>query len=120
MKQTFEIPGRLPGQNEYDKANRSSPYIGAKLKRDTQDLIGWAIKGSKIEPMHGEVNIHVTYIEPNTRRDKDNIHCSIKFILDALVEQKILVDDSWTYIGTLSYSYKVNKSNPRVIVELEN
>lgn len=41
-------------------------------------------------------------------------------MLDALVECGVIPDDNWKCIaGNLPDQYKVNKANPRVIVELE-
>lgn len=119
MIQCFEIPGRLPGMNEYTKANRANARNGARLKRDAQELVGWAIKAHHVRPVSKQVNVIVTWIEPNMRRDKDNIRSAIKFILDALVEQGILRNDGWKEIGDLSDCFMVNKKNPRVLVELE-
>ena len=50
MRQTFTIPGRLYGFNEYTKANRANPYAGARMKRDNQDIVCWAIKKAKLKP----------------------------------------------------------------------
>lgn len=118
MKQTLIIPGRLPGCNEYTEACRTNPRVGSRMKRKAQNTIGWAIKQGKIKPTLKQVDIHVTWIEPNMRRDKDNIRFAMKFILDSLVEMGILPNDGWKYVGNLSDSYLVNKSDPRVIVEI--
>lgn len=119
MRQAFAVPGRLPGLNEYTSACRTNAHAGAKMKRAAQDSVLWAIRAARIEPMAGKVDVHVTWVEKNMRRDKDNIRHGIKYILDGLVEAGIIKDDSWTYIGELSDSYLVNKREPRVIVELE-
>ena len=37
------IPGRLPGLNEYTKANRSSCMAGAEMKKQYEEVIGWEI-----------------------------------------------------------------------------
>lgn len=118
MKQQFTIPGRLDGVNEYTYTNRRNPIEGGKMKRRNQDAVCWAIKAAHLKPM-GKVNVHVEWIEPNMRRDKDNIRGGIKFILDALVEMGILANDGWNQIGNLSDSYMVNKREPRIIVTLE-
>lgn len=120
MIQTFEIPGRLSGCNEYQRACRTSPRVGARMKRDNQDRAYWAIKAAKVKPAAGPVNVWFAWIEPDMRRDKDNIRFAAKFVLDALVQAGILPDDGWRYVGDLSDSYAVNKSNPRIIVTLED
>lgn len=119
MIQSFEIPGRLPGKNEYTNACRKNRYAGAKMKRDAQNLVGWAIRKANLKPMSGLVDVHFNWIEPNKRRDKDNIRGADKFILDALVELAIIKDDGWRYVNDFSDSYDVDKENPRIVVTLE-
>ena len=120
MRQVFEVPGRLPGLNEYTSACRSNPYAGAKLKREATEACMWAAKAAGIRPAAVPVDVHVTWVEPNTRRDKDNIRFGVKFVLDALVRLGVIPDDGWGQVGSLSDSYMVNKYNPRVIVALES
>lgn len=119
MIHCFEIQGSLPGLNEIVEANRTNRFIGANQKRSAQDLIGWSIKASHLKPISKKVDVVITWIEPNKRRDHDNIHAGIKFILDALVECGILKGDGWKYVGDIRYHYQVSKDNPRVIIELE-
>ncbi len=119
MRQEFVIPGRLPGLNEYTGACRSGARAGGSFKRRHQDAVCWAIRAAGLRPVAGKVNVSITWVEPNMRRDKDNIRFGAKFILDALVEMGIVPNDSWTYIGELSDRYYVNKSDPKIIVELE-
>lgn len=118
MIQRFEIPGRLPGMNEYVNANRTNPRAGARMKRDAQDAICWCIRGAGLKKVAGRVDVAVTWVEKDMRRDKDNIRAGLKFILDALVSMGILPDDNWTWIGEISDRFVVNKSDPRVIVEI--
>lgn len=123
MRQRFEIPGTLPSVNDYTNANRRNPYKGARMKKDTEDVIIWSIKAAKVKPMDAPVHVHITFVEPNMRRDKDNIIGSQKFILDALVKAGVLGDDNWKWIGNdddpgLSYAFMVNPRNSRVVVEI--
>lgn len=119
MKQTLIVEGRLPGTNEYIDACRTHRKAGAKMKRQAQDHIGWCIRQCRMRPMAGKVNVSIEWVEPNMRRDKDNIQGGIKFILDALVECGILGNDNWTWIGDIAHRCSVNKAAPRVIVKLE-
>ena len=120
MRQTFEVPGRLPGLNDYVDACRSNPHTGARFKRETQELVEWAVKGARLKPMRPPVAVSFTWVEPNMKRDKDNISSAKKYILDALVACKVIGGDGWKWIaGSLPDRYMVNKQNPRVIVELE-
>ena len=114
------IEGRLPGLNEYIKAERGNKYSAAKLKQDTQTLIGSYIIGMYEMPQIIEpVIMHYLWVEPNTRRDKDNICFARKFIQDSLVEIGILQGDGWKHIIGFTDNFAVDKDNPRIEVEIE-
>ena len=98
----FVIDEKLPGLNQVLDANRANRIMGAKLKREVQDEIGQYIR---IALMHGDlvppgcqVTISITWHEKTKRRDVDNIQSAQKFILDAMVEQGVLEDDSRKYV----------------------
>lgn len=120
MKQTFEIPGKLSGLNEYTRSNRSNRYQGAAVKRANQDIVVKAIKMSRVKQHEGSVTVAITWIEPNMRRDPDNVRFAAKFVLDALVETQIIKNDTQRYVIGIRDTFLVNKANPRVIVELED
>ena len=120
VRQRFEVAGKLPSLNDYVSACRSNPYKGAKAKKDAQEAVAWAIRAARLKPMRPPVTVSFTWVEPDMRRDKDNISSAKKYVLDALVECGVIPDDNWKCIaGNLPDQYKVNKANPRVIVELE-
>ena len=119
MRQTFEIPGRLDGLNEYTDANRTNRYAGSKMKRANQNMVVLAVKRAKIVPCFEPVRLSITWIEPNMRRDPDNIRFAAKFILDALVETGTIPNDTQRYVRGISDRFLVNPSDPRIIVELE-
>lgn len=119
MKYRFEINRRLIGLNEYTKQNRTNKYAGAKAKKIEQEYIVWGIKKQlgniKItKPVIG----HFTWIEENKRRDLDNICFAKKFILDALVEAEVLVDDNRKIVTNFTDSFEYADKS-KVIVELE-
>lgn len=120
MKQTFVIPGRLVGLNEYINACRRNRYAGAKIKKDAQTAICWEIKRQKVKRFKNPVDVHITWIEPNMKRDKDNISFAKKFILDSLVQMQIIQDDGWKWVNNLSDKFYVNKKEPRIIVTLDD
>lgn len=119
MRQRFTVPGRLEGFNEYTDACRRSAHAGAAMKREQQDIVGWAIRAARLKPMAGKVDVHFRWYEPNMKRDKDNIVAAKKFILDALVEQGIIRNDNWTYVGDFSDKCFLSRNNPRIEIELE-
>ena len=116
MNHLLEIPGRLPGLNEYTDANRRSPYEGAKLKVHAQDQILLAIrkqlKGVRItQPVWLEYH----WIEPSRRRDKDNISSAAKYVQDALVKAGVLHNDGWHNVIGATHKFNVTESGYHAI-----
>lgn len=112
------ILGRLPGQNEIDKANRTHWTVGSKLKKQNMNMIIELIRAQKLKKC-SPVEIIFTWYEPNMKRDKDNISSGgRKVILDSLVKMGILNGDGWKGYGDYSDRFEVDKNNPRVEVEL--
>lgn len=113
------IPGQLPGLNEYINAERSSKYQGAAMKRQAEHTIIMCIK-QQLRGVRFDRPVHMTYrwIEPNMRRDCDNIAFAKKFIQDALVKAGVLENDGWAQIAGFADLFEVDKSRPRVEVEI--
>lgn len=123
------IPIQLPGLNEiilassYTRKFRSpsgklitiSRYTD--LKKKTQERISPFIKISKLSPVI-LADLEITWIEPNRKRDPDNISVGLKFILDGLVMFKVLKTDGWRHINNISHKFMVDKKNYGVIVKL--
>ena len=119
----FEIPGRLPGLNEYVGAERANRYKAAKMKRDAQDAVEWSMRAAGRPPkLDGPVEVHITWVEKRQRngqlRDLDNIRFAAKFVLDALVEAKVIPDDGPKVVRRLWDDFMFNSLNPRIIVEV--
>lgn len=116
------IEGTLPGLNEYSAAERGrwGAQTAARLKRETQERIGWAIAAQMRGVRFTEpVRLRYLWVEPNRRRDKDNICFAHKFVQDALVEAGVLRGDGWRHIWEFSDAFAVDRSRPRVEVEIE-
>ena len=112
------IPGTLNNLNDYIAAERTNRHKGAKMKADNGNIVIMAIRqcirGIKIEK---PVFMEYTWIEPNKRRDKDNISSfGRKVIQDALVSAGVLKDDGWRYVVGFSDRFEVDKKNPRIEV----
>lgn len=115
----FIIRGRLISLNDYTKVSRGNAYASNKLKREQQQLIGYAIKQAKLEPVKKyPVEPKITWYEKDSRRDADNIVFAKKFILDALVNHRIIIDDSRKYVSGFEEKVLVDKHNPRIEVEI--
>ena len=98
----FTIKQKLPRLNQYTIACRSNKYAGAKFKRDIEEAIGWDIKqaltAKTLHPPDGAVVVRFVWHERTKKRDADNIASAKKFILDALVNNGVLKDDSRKYV----------------------
>lgn len=117
----FSIKGRLPGLNEYTEANRTNPYKGGKMKADSERIIIYAIR-EQFGRFHIEkpVKLHYLFVEPNGRRDLDNISSfALKVIQDSLVKTGILTDDGQKYIKGFTCNFAVDKGNPHIEVRIE-
>ena len=95
---SFVIKEKLPSLNEYIGACRSNAYMGAKFKKEVEETIGYYIRLSKLDKPKKAVKINFEWHEKTKRRDADNIASAKKFILDALVKEGILINDSRKYV----------------------
>lgn len=109
------IPGTLPGLNEYVRANRANARKGSRMSRDAHMLckLGMIkVRDCRID----KIKIVFRWIEPNRRRDKDNISFAKKFILDSLQEAGIIKNDGWDEIISFRDEFYLDRKNPRVEV----
>ena len=122
MRNYFEIKTKLPSLNEVTYKNRSNKYSGNSYKRDIQDIIGYFIKEAVLKktlrvPKAYPCILRIIWLEKTKKRDVDNIQSSQKFVLDALVECGIFIDDSRKYISQIFHSVEDAESDG-VIVEI--
>ena len=121
MKYSFTIEGRLKGLNELIDANRRSLKAGAKLKREEQATVYWYIKQQlpKVKIEDSEIiDIEIIWIEENIKRDKDNVASGKKYILDAMQEANLIVNDNWKHVRNITDVFKLDRKNPRIIVNI--
>lgn len=119
----FVIYGRLDSLNDYVLACRSQRYAGASMKKRNENKINQAIIQALEAKEIKRVNkypcmLKITWYEPNKRRDVDNIVFATKFILDALVNEGVLDNDSQKHVSGLAHDVKIDKLNPRIEVEI--
>lgn len=123
MRYTFVIPGKLPGLNDYLKAERSfsrKHSCGNDMKQQYQMVISNAIRTQlRRLSIKVPVTIEYRYYEPNKKRDLDNIAgVAHKFVQDALVKCHVLENDGWSNIIGFRDSFFVDRHNPRIEVTL--
>lgn len=109
----------MPGCNEYINAQRRDRQLGARLKRETEERIMWAIR-QQMRGVHFDKPVYMRYlwVEKNRKRDKDNIAFARKFVQDALVKSGVLRNDGWGEIAGFSDAFAVDAKRARVEVEI--
>lgn len=119
-QRTLIIYGKLPNLNDYTKACRSNRYAGAKMKKEQEDIIkGYILAQLGYIKFKGQVKLNFVWIEPNKKRDLDNICFAKKFILDALVDMGTIEADGWSGVVGFTDQFDVDPIQPRVEVVIE-
>ncbi len=108
--------------NDVIAKNRANRYVGAKFKKDIEEVIGWAIKQALVmktlKPVEKPCVIYMDWHEATKRRDVDNVQSSQKFVLDAMVESGILQNDSRRYVKQV-YHQIIDDNDDFVVVKIE-
>lgn len=116
----FEIMGRLPGLNEMTAANRYNRFAGGTQKKKTTALCAKWIQSSKVPTFNQPIKVAFEWVEPNARRDIDNVAAGAKFVLDALVDTGRLPNDGRKWVRAISHTFpEPDPVNPKVIVTIE-
>ena len=109
------IEGEFPGLNKIIDAAKSHYHVYRKLKEKNTNAVAWSAKQL---PTYEAVKLDITWYCKNRRRDPDNIASAVKFIYDGLVEAGIITNDGWSENKGWSNTFKVDKENPRVEIEI--
>lgn len=100
----FLIPERLPGLNEMLDWSKRHVCVYSKNKKLWSCVCGGFARAARLpRPIPWPVRVRVTWIEPNRRRDADNVHAGIKFILDGLVGVGVLNDDARKWVANVEH-----------------
>lgn len=122
---TFWVSGPLPGMNEIVAAaksgrGRSNAYSRMKAQW-TSHVASWARK-ERLGHFASPVTVRCLWREPDARRDPDNVHAGVKFVLDGLVLAGVLAGDRRKNIVTVSHVIETMAKpggNPGVYVTIE-
>ena len=116
------LPVRLPGFNEAiaaSKTGRGRFNRYARDKEEIQTVLCLMLKTLGLRRFD-KCRIGFTWVEPDRKRDIDNISAGKKYILDSLVSLGVLKDDSWKYVkGFLPEFFEADKNNWGVRVRIE-
>lgn len=119
MTFTFKMEGRLESLNETLKIPRFR-FFKLRKRRMVKRRIELWILYARIPKFEGQVSIHFKWVEKDRRRDYDNIMSGSKIILDALVNQRRIVNDSQKWLHPPTHSFEVDKANPRIEVTISS
>lgn len=120
MRATFTIDGRMPGLNEYTRKQRQNRHAGAAMKRRETERAAWSAKAARVPRFVRPVHVSFLWVEPNRRRDRDNVAFARKFVLDGLVLAGVIRDDGPDYVTGFTDRFSYDKANPRVVVTVSD
>lgn len=121
MTYKIVIPGELPDLNTIiaeSKRGRGKWQPYNEMKQEHTNIVAWIAK-SEIKKQLKKIDLTITWICKNRRKDKDNIMAGgLKMILDGLVVAGVIKNDGWSEIGSINNHFEVDKDNPRIEVEI--
>lgn len=116
IEQKLFIEGPLPGLNEIIACAKVSGCRNGKkswnayaaMKKQWDEIVKLTAFAQKIKPVTVRVWIDYVWIEPNKKRDPDNVCAGgRKLILDGLVHAGVLPGDGWKHIAGHTDSFVV-------------
>lgn len=118
--QKFTIQGRLWSINEIIAIAQRNRFAYGKRKKDEMQKCAYDIIRQGISPITRPCQMSFKWIEPNKKRDLDNISSGgRKVILDALVTLRKIPNDTREWITGFKDDFtEVSKENPRIEVEI--
>lgn len=121
MNYSFIIDGRLPNLNDIIRVRGNNRYSYGTFKKKWTRYCAMYIIRRGVPMFTNPVSISFDWIEPDYRRDIDNIASGgCKLILDSLVELQKLPNDSRKYVREVKHRFpEKDPSNPRIVVTIE-
>jgi Holliday junction resolvase RusA-like endonuclease len=117
MKIVINTP--LPTLNEYISAERTNKYIASAMKKKATNRVAIIAMSQTREQIAYKVDIVFTWFAPNNKLDHDNIAFAKKFVLDGLVQAKILPIDSVKFVGNFKDIFGLDKNRSYVCCDIE-
>ena len=111
----FFFPGEFVDLNKYINAERGHFSKAAKIKKDETTRVYYDLIG-KMPINEYPVKIHFFWRLKNDKIDPDNIAFAKKYILDGMVEARVLQGDGWDRIRGFSDDFEVNPKDVGVVV----
>jgi hypothetical protein len=110
------FPGRVPGNNATGGLLRLHWSRRQKLLSNYE----WAVAAARLVPVTGPVRLELERHSIGTHMDYDNLVSTGKLLVDALVRQKVLPDDSPAVIAERAYTQvrAPGKAHQQTIIRL--
>jgi len=116
-KYKFVIRGELPSMNEIIKeTKRWKSAYNSNIKSVSTNLC--KLSCLKLQKIDFKAFFLITFYCKNKKKDPDNIDVAKKFIFDGMVNAGKLKNDGWKQIGGFHPEFYVDKTNPRIEVEI--
>jgi|SRR5688572_17743154 len=111
----FFFPGKYTQLNDYIRAERGHYKKAAEIKRNETAAIYYECIG-KLPISDYPVHIHFFWRLENDKVDPDNTAFAKKFILDGMVEARVLEGDSLKFIRGFADDFEVKPKDVGVVV----
>jgi len=101
----------LPGLNEMIRVARGNRYASAKQKKKYTRMVERELIAQDCIPdkPYQMIEIEFVWTEKGRGRDPDNVRVGAKYILDAMVNQGVIPDDSMKYVKLLADTFMKGK-----------
>jgi Holliday junction resolvase RusA-like endonuclease len=110
----FKIKMQLPSLNDFLDKVRQHRKIGNSFKKNIENDIGIFITMSRntLRPVQEyPCCVFIIWHEKSRKRDVDNVQSAQKFILDALVKRKILLNDNPNRVANIYHQIEYGKDD---------
>ena len=102
----------LPGWNQciaYAKMGHRGSVYASKKKYYTKAMCDQL--HNKIPYMFEYLEIELEWYKAKRNKDPDNIASGVKFILDALIKENVIINDGWKQIKKITHTFNFSKEN---------
>ena len=118
----FEIMGNFPTLNEILR-KKNNPHAYNKMKKNLEEkariFYRNQIRFHRYQtPLKRTVRIIFDWYVTSRAKDPDNIDAARKFLIDALVDEGVLLKDNLTIVKELESRFLIDTKNPRVRIFL--
>lgn len=108
----------MPGLNEIIEASRENKFKANSQKKKYTEIVAYSCISSGVKNVKGKNDYLFIWFCENKKRDKDNIMAGQKFVFDGLQSIGAIENDGWKQVGNITHKFEVDKSNPRLEVQI--